>query len=370
MRIRRVTEEGKTMGYGQSFGRAAYGFQRVGVACGLAALLMAALPVSAAHADTAADPVDDVIITGAGSSFAAPLYGGWSTAAQKAVGVRVNYQAIGSGAGQNLVSVGTVDFGASDAPMVHERLVSTGLLQVPTAIGGIVVTANVPGVPAGALRLTGPVLADIYAGRITQWDDAQLVALNPDVTLPDLAIAPLHRADGSGTTYVFTDYLSRVSSSWHNGVGRGMSVDWPTGAGARGNDGIAAYVRNTEGSIGYVEYAYAAHNNLTGLQIRNQAGSFVRPTVETFSHAAESAHWDAEDMTATLCDAPGAESWPIVTTTYVLLPAHATEDNKGEAVRRFFRWAVKDGGTIGRSLDYVPLPPQVASAVIERLERH
>ena len=357
------------MGYGQSFGMAVRGLQRVGVACGLAALLMSALPVVPARADGQSDPADDVIITGAGSSFAAPLYGGWSTAGQKAVGVRVNYQAIGSGAGQNLVSVGTVDFGASDAPMAHERLVSAGLMQVPTAIGGIVVTANVPGVPAGTLRLTGPVLADIYAGRITQWNDAQLAALNPGATLPDLPIAPLHRADGSGTTYVFTDYLGRVSSSWHEGVGRGMSVDWPTGAGARGNDGIAAYVRNTEGSIGYVEYAYAARNNLTGVLLRNQAGNFVPATVETFSHAAEAAHWDAEDMTATLCDAPGAQSWPIVTTTYVLLPAHATEDNKGEAVRRFFRWAVRDGGPIGQALDYVPLPPPVAQAVIQRLEQ-
>jgi phosphate transport system substrate-binding protein len=357
------------MSYGQSFGVASSGLQRVGMVCGLAALLMMALPASIARADTAAD-LEDVIITGAGSSFAAPLYGGWSTAAQKAVGVRVNYQAIGSGAGQNLVSVGTVDFGASDAPMAHERLVSAGLLQVPTAIGGIVVTANVPGVPAGSLRLTGPVLADIYAGRITQWDDAQLVALNPGVTLPDLPIAPLHRADGSGTTYVFTDYLSRVSHAWQDSIGRGMSVAWPTGAGARGNDGIAAYVRNTEGSIGYVEYAYAARNNLTGVQLRNQAGNFVPPTVESFSHAAESAHWDDADMTATLCDAPGEESWPIVTTTYVLLPAHATEDNKGEAVRRFFRRAVQEGGSIGRALDYVPLPPQVAGAVVQRLERH
>lgn len=357
------------MGYGQSFGMAVRGLQRVGVACGLVALLMAALPVVPARADGPSDPADDVIITGAGSSFAAPLYGDWSTAGQKAVGVRVNYQAIGSGAGQNLVSVGTVDFGASDAPMAHERLVSAGLMQVPTAIGGIVVTANVPGVPAGTLRLTGPVLADIYAGRITQWNDAQLAALNPGATLPDLPIAPLHRADGSGTTYVFTDYLGRVSSTWHDSVGRGMSVDWPTGAGARGNDGIAAYVRNTEGSIGYVEYAYAARNNLTGVLLRNQAGNFVPATVETFSHAAEAAHWDAEDMTATLCDAPGAQSWPIVTTTYVLLPAHATEDNKGEAVRRFFRWAVRDGGPIGQTLDYVPLPPPVAQAVIQRLEQ-
>ncbi|KAA8386938.1 phosphate ABC transporter substrate-binding protein PstS [Acetobacter sp. DmW_136] len=307
-------------------------------------------------------------ITGAGSSFAAPLYQSWSAHSAAQTGVQLNYQTIGSGAGQNQVLAGTVDFGASDAPMSHARLEAGHLLQFPTAIGGIVVIANVPGVPEGALRLTGPVLAAIYDGSITQWNDPQIVALNPGVTLPDLPVAPLHRADGSGTTYVFTEYLGRVSPTWEKQVGRGTSVAWPVGAGARGNDGIASYVKNTEGSVGYAEYAYAERNHLSTVVLQNRAGEFVVPSVNSFTRAAENATWDQADMTASLCDADGAGSWPIVTTTYALVPREANEANHGNAVRTFFRWGVKDGEAASRELDYVPLPATVRDAVLERLK--
>ncbi|MCP1241131.1 phosphate ABC transporter substrate-binding protein PstS [Acetobacter lambici] len=306
-------------------------------------------------------------ITGAGSSFAAPLYQAWSAAAPSGVDVRVNYQTIGSGAGQNQILAGTVDFGASDAPMVHARLEAGKLVQVPTAIGGVVITANVPGIANGALRLSGPVLADIYAGSITQWNDARIAALNPDLHLPDQVIAPLHRADGSGTTYVFTDYLAHVSPQWKEGVGKGTSVAWPAGAGARGNDGIAAYVQNTAGSIGYLEYAYAERNHLALVQMQNHAGFFVSPSASSFAQAAQAAQWDEADLTAALSDVDGAQSWPIITTTYVLLPATATADNQGDAVRRFFRWGLVDGATVTQQLDYVPLPEQIRARALRRL---
>ena len=303
-------------------------------------------------------------ITGAGSSFAAPLYQAWSAAAPAGVDVRVNYQTIGSGAGQNQILAGTVDFGASDAPMAHARLAAGKLVQVPTAIGGVVITANVPGVADGALRLSGPVLADIYAGTITQWNDARIAALNPDLHLPDQVIAPLHRADGSGTTYVFTDYLAHVSPEWKNSVGKGTSVAWPAGAGARGNDGIAAYVQNTAGSIGYLEYAYAARNHLAFVQMQNHAGFFVSPSASSFAQAAQSAQWDEADLTAALSDVEGAQSWPIITTTYVLFPATSTTDNQGQAVRRFFRWALVEGASVSQLLYYVPLSEPFGSCVL------
>lgn len=306
-------------------------------------------------------------VTGAGSSFAAPLYQAWSAAAPSGVDVQVNYQTIGSGAGQNQILAGTVDFGASDAPMAPARLAAGRLLQVPTAIGGVVITANVPGVASGDLRLSGPVLAAIYAGSITQWNDARIAALNPGLHLPDQVIAPLHRADGSGTTYVFTDYLAHVSPEWKAGVGKGTSVAWPAGAGARGNDGIAAYVRNTAGSIGYLEYAYAARNHLALVQLQNHAGVFVSPTETSFAQAAQAAQWDEAELTATLSDATGEQSWPIITTTYVLFPATATPDNEGAAVRRFFRWGLLEGASVTRQLDYVPLPEPIKVLVLKRL---
>lgn len=308
-------------------------------------------------------------ITGAGSSFAAPLYQAWSAASAASTGVGVNYQTIGSGAGQNMVLAGTVDFGASDAPMAPEKLGAGHLIQFPTAIGGIVVIVNVPGVPDGALRLTGPVLAGLYDGSIGSWNDPRLAELNPGLTLPDLPVAPLHRADGSGTTFVFTDYLGRVSPSWKASVGRGTSVDWPAGSGTRGNDGIASYVANTEGSIGYVEYAYAERNHLPMVQLQNRAGEFVTASAESFAKAAEAAEWNENTLTAALSDTKGPGAWPIVTTTYVLVPEHSAGTGRGQAVRTFFRWGLANGEAASRKLDYVPVPARVRGMALGQLDK-
>ena len=311
-------------------------------------------------------------ITGAGSSFAAPLYQAWSAASSSSTGVSVNYQTIGSGAGQNMVLAGTVDFGASDAPMAPAKLDAGHLMQFATGIGGIVVIVNVPGVPDGALRLTGPVLAGLYDGTISSWNDPRVAELNPDLKLPDLPVAPLHRADGSGTTFVFTDYLGRVSPTWGTSVGRGTSVDWPVGSGTRGNDGIAAYVANTEGSIGYVEYAYAERNHLPMVQLQNKAGDFVTASADSFAKAAESAVWDEKTLTAALSDTQGSGAWPIVTTTYVLVPRRSAGTEHGLAVRTFFRWGLTNGEAASRKLDYVPVPARVktmALGLLDQLER-
>lgn len=308
-------------------------------------------------------------ITGAGSSFAAPLYQAWSSASSESTGVRVNYQTIGSGAGQNMVLADTVDFGASDAPMAPEKLETGHLMQFPTGIGGIVVIVNVPGVPDGALRLTGPVLAGLYDGSISSWNDPRIVELNPSLKLPDLPVAALHRADGSGTTFVFTDYLGRVSPEWSTAVGRGTSVDWPAGSGARGNDGIASYVANTEGSIGYVEYAYAERNHLPMVQLQNKAGGFVTASAESFAKAADSAQWDDKTLTAPLSDTQGEGAWPIVTTTYVLVPQHLAGTEHGQAVRTFFRWGLTNGEDASRKLDYVPIPARVRTMALGRLDQ-
>ncbi|KXV62254.1 phosphate ABC transporter substrate-binding protein [Acetobacter orleanensis] len=308
-------------------------------------------------------------ITGAGSSFAAPLYQAWSAASSESTGVRVNYQTIGSGAGQNMVLAGTVDFGASDAPMAPDKLQAGHLMQFPTSIGGIVVIVNVPGVPDGALQLTGPVLAGLYDGSISAWNDPRIAALNPGLTLPDLSVAPMHRADGSGTTFVFTDYLGRVSPAWRSSIGRGTSVDWPAGSGTRGNDGIASYVANTEGSIGYVEYAYAERNHLPMVQLQNKAGEFVTASAESFAKAADAAQWDDKTLTAALSDSSGAGAWPIVTTTYVLVPEHSAGTAHGQAVRTFFRWGLTNGEAASRKLDYVPIPARVRGMALGALDK-
>ncbi|MBB2199806.1 phosphate ABC transporter substrate-binding protein PstS [Gluconacetobacter dulcium] len=323
----------------------------------LAALMVAAGPaaLSVAHA---AD------ITGAGSSFAAPIYEAWGAAAKNATGVAVNYQSVGSSAGQNQVLAGTVDFGASDAPMDAAKLEKGSLFQFPTVMGGIVPVVNIPGVNANALRLTGDVLADIYAGTISSWNDPKITALNPGLKLPDLPIATVHRADGSGTTFVFTSYLSRESQSWHDAAGAGSSIAWPGGVGARGNDGVAASVRNTEGGIGYVEYAYASRNHMTTVQLKSKAGDFVTANLDSFAKAAGAADWKgATNFAVDLLDTPGQGAWPIVSATYVLVPKPPKDADKGAAVRKFFGWAFDNGDSAARRLDYVVLPASVKAAV-------
>jgi phosphate transport system substrate-binding protein len=303
-------------------------------------------------------------ITGAGATFPAPVYSKWGEAAKAATGVELNYQAIGSGGGQNQILNRTVDFGASDAPMDPAKLESGNLLQFPTVMGAVVVIVNIPGVEMNALKLPGDVVADIYAGKISKWNDPRIVEANAGLALPSLAIAPVYRADGSGTTYVWTSYLSAVSPDWKSQVGAATSVKWPAGAGAKGNDGVAATVRNTRGAVGYVESAYASQNKLITTQLRNKSGAYVSPAPESFMAAAASANWkDAKNYAVDIIDQPGAKSWPIVSTTFIELPKDPKDPARSANVIKFFDWAYKNGAAIATSLDYIPLPEAVQNAV-------
>ncbi|MFT8634550.1 phosphate ABC transporter substrate-binding protein PstS [Novacetimonas hansenii] len=299
-------------------------------------------------------------ITGAGSSFGAPIYGAWGEDAAKDVGITLNYQTIGSGAGQNQARARTVDFGASDAPMSATALHDARLAQFPTVMGAIVPVINLPGVGDNQLHLTGALLAQVYDGEITSWNDARIAAVNPGLALPDIPVAPVRRADGSGTTFVFTTYLSQSWPQWQAQEGAGTSIQWPVGEGARGNDGIAAAVRNTQGSIGYLEYAYAAGNHMVMAQMRNRHGEDVVAGHASFEAAARSAKW-ADDATrrVDVLDAAGAGAWPIMAATYVLIPTDPTDPAQGRAVRDFFAWAFDRGDETARKLQYVPLPPEV-----------
>ncbi|MFC0409644.1 phosphate ABC transporter substrate-binding protein PstS [Roseomonas elaeocarpi] len=297
-------------------------------------------------------------ITGAGSSFVNPVYQRWGEDA-KAQGIQLNYQSVGSGAGVNQIKNRTVDFGASDAPLTAEQLAEAKLVQFPTVMGSVVPIVNLPGVEVDQLRLTGEVLADLYAGRITKWDDKRIADLNPGLKLPSIAVAPVYRADASGTSFVFTSYLAAVSPAWKSGVGAATSVKWPAGAGARGNEGVAGTVHNTRGGIGYVENAYATQNKLTTVQLRNHDGQFVKPTMESFAAAAASANWNVPGMAASIIDQPGANSWPIVSPTFVLLPTNPENADRSRAVMRFFDWAYSKGGDAANKLEYIPLPAAV-----------
>jgi len=311
-----------------------------------------------------AAPVHAQQITGAGATFPAPIYTKWGEQAKAAVGIELNYQAIGSGGGQNQILKRTVDFGASDAPMAPDKLESGRLLQFPTVMGAVVVIVNIPSVESNQLKLPAELLAGIYEGKITKWNDPKLVEANHGVTLPGLAIAPVYRADGSGTSFVYTSYLSAVSPSWKDKVGANTSVKWPTGAGAKGNDGVAATVHNTRGGIGYVEYAYAAQNHLVTAQLRNKAGQFVIPTREAFAAAATNGDWaNAKNFAVNLIDQPGEKSWPIVSATFIELPKDPADAARSAAVMKFFDWAYKSGDASATSLDYIPLPEAVKAAV-------
>jgi phosphate transport system substrate-binding protein len=311
----------------------------------------------------AAGPVAAQQITGAGSTFAAPIYGKWAEAAA-ATGVKLNYQAIGSGAGINLINNRTVDFGASDMPVAADQLAAHKLIQFPTVIGGVVIIVNLPGIAANQLRLAGDVLADIYEGKITKWNDPRIVALNPGVALPSIAIAPVYRADGSGTTFVYTDYLSMQSQTWKSGVGAATSVKWPAGSGAKGSDGVSATVKQVRGGVGYVESAYAEQNHLTTVMLRNKSGAFVAPDMASFAASAAGADWSkVQNFAIDLNDEPGAGSWPIESATFVLLPTDPKDEATGKAVRGFFDWGFGHGDDIARSLLYIPLPKTVQDAV-------
>ncbi|HQT79557.1 MAG TPA: phosphate ABC transporter substrate-binding protein PstS [Rhodopila sp.] len=303
-------------------------------------------------------------ITGAGSTFAAPIYAKWGDAASGSTGIKLNYQAIGSGAGINQINNRTVDFGASDMPVKPDQLAAHKLMQFPTVVGGVDIIVNLPNIKPNQLKLTGPILADIYMGTITKWNDPKIAAVNPGLKLPRLAIAPVHRADGSGTTFVFTDYLGTQSPEWKSKIGASTSVSWPVGQGAKGSDGVAGSVKQIPGGIGYDESAYAAQNHLTTAMLKNHDGKFVAPTMTSFEAAAANADWSkVENFAIDLNDQPGAASWPIESATFVLLPTDPKDQAQSAAVKKFFNWGFEHGNDIAKSLLYIPLPAKVQDAI-------
>jgi len=302
--------------------------------------------------------------TGAGASFPAPLYSKWAADYNKATGVKINYQSVGSSAGIKQIEAKTVDFGASDEPLKDEELAKKGLVQFPTVIGGIVPVVNIKGIQPGQLKLTGQVLGDIYLGKISKWNDEAIKALNPGVNLPDATIAPVRRADGSGTTFGFTNYLSKVNAEWKEKVGEGKAVNWPTGAGGKGNEGVAAFVGRLPNSIGYVEYAYVKQNKLTYTQLQTAGGTFVSPDDATFKAAAAGADW-AKSFYQILTNQPGKEAWPITSATFIIM--HKAQDKPAQAAAslKFFEWAYKSGDKTATDLDYVPMPDAVKNVIFQ-----
>lgn len=303
-------------------------------------------------------------ISGAGATFPYPIYAKWAEAYHRATGLRVNYQSIGSGGGIKQIKARTVNFGASDAPMKPEELEKFGLIQWPQIMGGVVPVVNVPGVKAGELRLPNAVLADIFLGKIQRWSDPAIRVANPGVALPDQRITVIHRADGSGTTFIFTNYLSKVSPEWKQKVGFGKAVAWPTGVGGKGNEGVASYVRSVRFSIGYVEYAYALQNRMAYVRLRNRAGRYVSPSSATFQAAAANADWkDAPGYYLILTDQPGAQSWPITGASFILVYNRQSQPAVAREVLNFFAWSYERGQKMAEQLDYVPMPAKVVRMV-------
>ncbi|HTO97472.1 MAG TPA: phosphate ABC transporter substrate-binding protein PstS [Myxococcales bacterium] len=300
-------------------------------------------------------------ITGAGASFPNPIYSKWADAYQKATGNRMNYQSIGSSGGIRQVRAKTVDFGASDAPLTKAELEKDGMIQFPTVFGGVVPVVNLPGVGPGQLKLTGPVLADIYSGKITKWNDKAIADLNPGVTLPGTDIGVVRRADGSGTTAIFTNYLAKVSTEWKDKIGEGTTVQWPVGLGGKGNEGVSAFVQRLPGSIGYVESAYAKQNKLAHVQMQNAAGKFVEPTEKTVSAAA--AGWGADGNYVHPTQGTGADAWPIAGATYILMYRMPEKPQQAAEVLKFFDWAYKNGDKMALELDYVPMPDNMVKQI-------
>ena len=303
-------------------------------------------------------------ITGAGATFPYPIYAKWAEAYKAQSGVKMNYQSIGSGGGLKQITAKTVNFGASDMPLTPEKLEKDGLIQFPTVIGGVVPVVNVAGIAANKLKLDGATLANIYLGKITRWNDPAIAALNADVALPDDNITVVHRSDGSGTTFIFTNYLSKVSADWKSNVGEGTAVSWKAGTGGKGNEGVASYVQRMKGSIGYVEYAYALQNKMASVQMKNRDGQFVEPGEASFKAAAANAQWEkAPGFYEILTDEPGKESWPISGATFILV--HKMQENAEMAreVLKFFDWAYTHGGKLAAELDYIPLPENVQNLI-------
>jgi phosphate transport system substrate-binding protein len=302
-------------------------------------------------------------ISGAGATFPFPIYAKWADSYKKDTGNGLNYQSIGSGAGIKQIRAKTVTFGATDAPLEAKDLDKDGLAQWPMVMGGIVMVVNIPGVKPGELVLDGPTVAQIYMGKITKWNDPAIKKLNPSLNLPDLAIANIHRADGSGTTFNFTYYLSAVSPEWESSIGKATTVEWPSGIGAKGNDGVANNVATTPGAIGYVEFAYAEQNKLTFTSMVNKAGKTVAPTMDAFQAAAANANWSVPGFYQILADQPGDESWPMTAATFILMykkPANVAASNDA---LQFFKWAYEKGDKMAQGLDYIPMPDNVKKLV-------
>jgi len=343
---------------------------------GLATLSLAiALGLSACggnEAPTAQQPADgstagdkvSAEVSGAGASFIFPLVSKWSADYNAASGAKINYQSIGSGGGIAQIKAGTVDFGSSDKPLSSEELAQSGLAQFPSAIGGVVPVVNIEGLEPGKLRLSGTLLADIFLGKIKTWNDPAIIAANPGVTLPEGKITLVHRSDGSGTTFNFTNYLSKVSADWKGKVGEGTSVQWPDGVGGKGNEGVASYVKQIKGSIGYVELAYALQNSMPYTSMQNAAGTWVQPSAETFAAAAASADWaSAKDFNLVITNAPGEQAWPITATNFMLMQKQPKDAKRNQDALAFFKWAFENGKTQANELHYVPLPAELVTQI-------
>ncbi len=303
-------------------------------------------------------------VTGAGSSFVFPLMSKWSADYNNATGNKVNYQSIGSSGGIAQIKASTVDFGASDKPLDPKDVAEAGLIQFPVVIGGVVPVVNVAGIEPGKLKLTGALLADIFLGKVTKWNDPAIMSINEGLSLPDGKITIVHRSDGSGTTFNFVNYLSKVSPEWKDKVGEGTSVQWPTGLGGKGNEGVSAYVKQIKNAIGYVELSYALQNKMAHTQLQNAAGKYVQPSAESFAAAAASADWkNASDFSLVITNAPGDKSWPISATVFVLMHAQSKDAERARAAREFFSWGYENGQSQAASLDYVPLPDTLVAQI-------
>jgi phosphate transport system substrate-binding protein len=309
-------------------------------------------------------------ISGAGATFPAPVYAKWAETYKAQTGVGLNYQAIGSGGGIKQIKAKTVDFGASDKPLKPDELAAAGLYQFPTVVGGVVPVMNLPGIKPGQVKLTGALLGDIFLGKVTRWNAPEIAALNKGVPLPNLPITVVHRSDGSGTSFLFTSYLAMKNPEWASKVGASDSVQWPTGLGGKGNDGVAAFVKQTAGAIGYVEYAYAKQNNSTYALMQNKAGKFVPPTGTAFAAAAGSANWlRSPGNYILLLDQPAATAWPITGATFILVYRNQDNPERGADVLKFFEWAYNKGDGLAASLDYVPLPATVKGLLKKQWSR-
>ncbi len=319
------------------------------------AVIAIAASFSAAHASE---------VTGAGSSFVFPLMSKWSADYNTATQNKINYQSIGSSGGIAQIKASTVDFGASDKPLDPKDVAEAGLVQFPVVIGGVVPVVNVAGIEPGKLKLTGALLADIFLGKVTKWNDPAIASMNEGLPLPDGKITIVHRSDGSGTTFNFVNYLSKVSPEWKEKVGEGTSVQWPTGLGGKGNEGVAAYVKQIKNAIGYVELSYALQNKMSFTQMQNAAGKNITPSAASFAAAAASADWtNAKDFSLVITNAPGDEAWPISATVFVLMHAQPKDAERAKAARDFFSWGYESGKAQAASLDYVPLPDSLVTQI-------